>query len=493
MLTIWSAGVTFFLTPFLIAKIGTDHYGLFILLMSITGMMGLMNLGLGEATLRFVAYHYGRNDMAGINRVVGATFSIYLLTGVAGWGILFFGASAIAGLLSLQPSELELAVGLLKLTAISFGISFITGAFTSIPQAMQRFDISTKINIAQSVFQIAGTVTILVNGGGIYQLVLWGVVTMLFTQVICVIMAKRLLPALRMRPVPSRDGLKEVFGYGVFALISSAAGVLWSQSDKLLLGGMVNASAVSFLAVPQQLSFRAYGLVVSAGSALLPRFSSMSDKQQIGRLYLDTTWLMLCMSVAICVPLTIVMPDFLSIWISPEFSRQSAWIGQLIACSFMIRGAFVPYDGLLRGLGKPQYLSALSILSGGTIFASNLILIPMLGLHGAGYSYLITPVWGVLTILFTWKLILKMPSSLVLLRIVAVPYAVGGGILASSLLWKPLAGTSTWLGLISQYVGLLAVCGMLLLAVERVLGGREACTTTVTSRLMKALVSSKNS
>jgi len=32
LLTVWITGVTFFLTPFLILKIGTDHYGLFILL-----------------------------------------------------------------------------------------------------------------------------------------------------------------------------------------------------------------------------------------------------------------------------------------------------------------------------------------------------------------------------------------------------------------------------------------------------------------------------
>ena len=82
--------------------------------------MGIMTLGLGEATLRYVAYHYGRKDLSGINRVVGATFSVYILTGFIGWSILFFGASIISDLLALSASDHALGISLIRLARRQF-------------------------------------------------------------------------------------------------------------------------------------------------------------------------------------------------------------------------------------------------------------------------------------------------------------------------------------------------------------------------------------
>jgi len=41
---------------------------------TISGMLGLANLGLGEATLRYVAHYAAQEDLTGINRVLRATF-----------------------------------------------------------------------------------------------------------------------------------------------------------------------------------------------------------------------------------------------------------------------------------------------------------------------------------------------------------------------------------------------------------------------------------
>ena len=195
---VWSTVVTFFLTPFLISHLGTDHYGLFILIMTVSGLMGIMNLGLGEATLRYVAYYYGRDDLTGINRVVSATFSVYILTGLIGWTVLFLGASGVANLLALPAAEHELGVRLIRLAAVNFSLGLIFSAFGTIPQALQRYDISTKVNIAQSLFNVSGIVIILMNGLGIYEIVIWSIASSLFKQVINICVAKELIPEIRL-------------------------------------------------------------------------------------------------------------------------------------------------------------------------------------------------------------------------------------------------------------------------------------------------------
>ena len=119
---------------------------------------------------------------------------------------------------------------------------------------------------------------------------------------------------------------------------------------------------------------------------------------------------MLCATIIIFVPLTVLFPDFLRLWINPEFARKGAWVGQLIAFSCIFRGAFIPYFGLLGGLGKPQYISYISIAVGLTSLTVNLILIPMFGLSGAGYAYIVEISWSFAAIVFICRRFLGMAS-----------------------------------------------------------------------------------
>jgi O-antigen/teichoic acid export membrane protein len=438
--------------------------------MSISGFMGIMNLGLGEATLRYVAYYYGRNDLAGINRVVGATFSVYILMGFLGWALLYFGAPWVINLIAVPQPEQALGVGLLRLTSINFGMSFISGAFSTIPQALQRYDISSKVSVAQSVFQISGTIVILLKGLGIYELVLWSVVTSLFTQIIHLFVARRLIPKIRLRPSPAKDGLKEVFGYGIFSLITNILGIVWGQADRLLLGALVNPAAVAYLSVPQQISFRGSTAVGSAGAVLFPKFSSMEDRNQIQRLYLDATWIMLCATIVIFVPLTVLFPDFLRLWISPEFAKKSAWIGQVIAFSCIVRGAFVPYMELFKGLGKPQYLSILFFATGMTSLFVNLLLIPKFGLAGAGYCYLATVFWGFASIVFTWKHLLGMASLRPLLHATVIPIGLGLIVLVFAAIIRANIQEPGWIGFITLSMFFMGCTAIILVGVNWVIG-----------------------
>ena len=473
-LTIWTTVVSFFLVPFLIGRIGTDYYGLYVLLMSVSGFLGIMSLGLGEATLRYVAFYFGRDDLVGINRVVSATLFVYIIVAALVTGLMCLGSSMLVKLLAIPTSEYDLGTRLLQLTAINFSLVLISNAIGGIPKALQRYDISTKIMIAQNIVHFIGTVTLVLKGFGIYGIVFWSIVTSLFTLLVNIIVSKRLIPELRLRPSFSKDGLKEVFSYGIFSMITQILGIVWGQADRLLLGILVNSASVAYLTVPQNLAFRASFGVNSAGSVLFPKFSGIKDDQEIKRLFLDSTWVLLCATIIIFVPLTVLIPDFLRLWISPEFSIKSAWIGQIIAFSCLVRGAFMPYDSLFRGIGKPQYLTILFTITGSTSFILNLILIPRFGLAGAGYCYLATLIWGFVTIIFTCKKILKMTSLQPLIRAVILPIIVGFIALIIVMVLKTQCDELGWIGFFAMGAAFVIITSFMLLGIEMLFGGRNS-------------------
>jgi O-antigen/teichoic acid export membrane protein len=470
--TVWFTVASFFLTPFLIAHLGTDYYGLWILIMAISGMMGIMDLGLGEATVRYVAYYYGRGDMGGINRAVGATLSIYLVTGLLGWAVLFYGSPWFASLLAIPPEDLDLAASLLRLTAVNFGLMIASGAYGAIPKALQRYDIDTKIMIAQSVFQLAGTVTIVLAGLGVYELVLWSLVATVIRQFVNVLVAKHLIPSLRLSPSPSRAGLREVFSYGFFASLTQGLSTVAGHADRLLLGALISASAVAHLSVPKNLVLRGTNAVSTAGAALFPRFSAIGDDQAARRLFLHATWSMLCATIVLFVPMTVLLPDFLCLWVGPEFAQQSARAGQIFAFSCILRGAFMPAHRLFQGKGKPQYITAWYLGSSLTNLGLNLLLIPAFGLVGAAYTYVFMLFWGILALLFAWRQVLRSASWRFLVRAVVLPIALGLVGLALAFTVRSAVPSPGWLGLILLGAAFVIGTAALVVGVEWLLGGR---------------------
>jgi O-antigen/teichoic acid export membrane protein len=469
----WLTGVTFFLTPFLIARLGTGHYGLYVLIMSISGLMGLADMGLAEATLRYVAYYYGRQDMAGINRAVGATLSVYLVTGCLAWAILFVGAPWIAGLLALPVQDLDLATSLLRLMAINYGFVMATGAYGTIPRALQRYDIDSRLIVGQSVLQVAGTVAILLAGLAVRELIAWSVVTAIMRQMANMIVARQLIPNLRLLPSPSRAGLREVFGYGVFSSLTQIVGTVASQADRLLLGALVSASSVAYLNVPKSLVQRGGLITPTAGDVLFPRFSATQELAEQRRLFLNTTWGMLCITILIFVPVTVLVPDFLRLWIGPEFARESAWIGQILAFGAIARGAFVPSQKLFQGAGKPQYVTAWYVTSSVILVGMNLLLISKLGLKGAGYASLIELAVPFSALLLAWKRVLRSESYRALARAVLLPYLVALCCLVLGWWARSMFPYLGWIGLLAFAISHAGVVAMALIGADRLGGGPD--------------------
>lgn len=479
LVTIWGTAVSLMLTPFLVGRLGEQTYGLYLLLLSISGLLGVLDLGLGEATLRYVAFYYGRHDLAGINRVLGATLSVYSITGLAGWALLASGAPWIVQLLSIPVAEQAQACSLLRLVAISLGLSFPLGALGAIPQAAQRYDLSSQLTILQSVLQTVGSVLIVLGSGSLYGLLLWNIVLALEQLALNSWIAHWLIPGVRLWPLPTRAGLREVFSYGFFSLATQLLGLIWEQADKLLLGSFISTASVAYLTVPKSLAFRlSYALNATSGP-LLPRFSALQEHAELQRLYRLATWCTSCAAVMLFVPLTVLMPDFLRLWINPAFAAQSAWIGQVLAFSCLLRGIYIPFQPLFRGLGKPHYITLIYLGSGLTSLLLNVMLISRFGLAGTGYTYILTTAWGFAALLFAWRQVLQERAWQPLVRAAGLPLLSGLGWLGLGLVARSQAPAPGWIGL-SLWAGLLAGSTALwLIALEWLLGRRESYSAAV--------------
>ncbi len=68
-----------FCTPFFINKLGPDQYGIWMLINTTTQLMSVLNLGLGDANIKFISKYIALGDFASIRKTVTATLLWRLL------------------------------------------------------------------------------------------------------------------------------------------------------------------------------------------------------------------------------------------------------------------------------------------------------------------------------------------------------------------------------------------------------------------------------
>lgn len=471
--TLWNIAASFLLTPLLIHYVGTAQYGILLLIWSFTGMLGIMSFGLGEATLRYVAHYYADGDLAGVNRVFGATMSFYLVICTIVSGGVSFAAPHIVTLLNIPPTECDTVVWLLRISCLIFSFGIISRGYGAIPMALQRYDISSKINIGQSVVRSVGYIVLVISKFGILHLLLWDVVCHLGTLCIQGAVIRWLSPEVRLVPSFSFRGLRETFGYSIFSLLTYVFLTMFRESGKFALGRYVGPTPVAYLGSPDNVAQRIHMVIASGVETLLPKFSASRNPETGQKLVFESTWAALTASLVLLIPLCVLMPDFLSLWISPAFAQESAAVGQLLALSYITQGAFAPVAAYFRGSGMPWLVTVVIAIAGLTTLLGSVLLIPGYGVAGVGFAYFMGSMAHFLGLVAGFLFVFGMPCLRGLLRTVGVPLVLGT---ASLFLEQVIRGCFldiSWVGLFALGGSFAGLVGVMLFGADLLLGGES--------------------
>jgi O-antigen/teichoic acid export membrane protein len=485
--TLWSTAISLILTPWLVSHLGLDYYGILLLIWSLTGVLGIMNLGLGEATLRYIALYYAKNDMPAINRVVQSTLAIYLTASVAMSAVLVLAAPVVAGFFSVADDDRPLVLTLIRLTAVVVTLGILTRTVGAVPAALQRYDVTTKINMAHSIVRFGGYMLLLALGLGVFHLVLWDAMTLLAMLTTQVVIARRLLPGLVFRPHISRSSARELLGYSVWSFLTYVFHTMHREASKLLTGSYLGPAGVSFIGVPDSLSQRVHGLVASAGETLLPRFSATGDRQHAATLFWNASWVATFVTVAVFVPYSVLLSDFLRLWIDADFAIRASLAGQLVALSYVTQSIFVPAATLARGSGKPGIVTAVIFMCGLIMVVAGITLIPTFGLAGVGIAYAAASLPAAFGTIYIARAFFHESPRLPFMRAVVSPVAVGAVAFALCVALRQWTGQLGWIGVL--LFGAVAGAGTasFMLIAEEVAGGSDSRTRLIMAQVAKRL------
>lgn len=310
-------------TPIIVKGLGHEIYGLYAVILGFITYS--FTFGIGKAAAKYVAEYRATEQTEKISEMVSAVLWISLTFGLIAVLITAFTARYIVVDILLIPREMEnTAVVALHLASGSIFLLMISLVFQNVLQGLHRFDRFVLLSNLNGVFLNLGSVTIVLSGFGIIELLVWNVIVVTVSGILFYLSARRLLTEFTFRFAVSRDLWVAAWRYSG----SIIAYQIFSNMLILLERGWIvrkfGTESLTFYVVPMTLCIYFHAFISSLVIVLFPHMNEMlDDRDKLTRLYRTATKVVLILT-AFFVPSSIIAgKTFLSVWISPEFAAAS--------------------------------------------------------------------------------------------------------------------------------------------------------------------------
>lgn len=267
-------------TPIMIRLLGQSEYGLYAMIGSVAAYFSILDLGLGNAIVRYTSRNriIGNKDIESkLNGIFLILFSIIAIVVIVIGVIIYqnFSKIFVPGLTS---EELKKAKIMIIILIINFAISFPLSVFSSILQAYEKFVVVKFVEIARTLAIPFITLPILFIGYGSIAMVIINSLVNISSLLFNVYYSIKFLKVKFYFGKMDTSLLKEILGYSFFVFLGIMVDQIYWNTDQFILGAFVGtvpvaiyAIAMQFINIYKKFSTSLSGLFLPKASMLIAR------------------------------------------------------------------------------------------------------------------------------------------------------------------------------------------------------------------------------
>lgn len=381
--------------PFIVSRLGEVNYGVLTMVTAIVGYFALIDINVTSASVKYVAQYRATSQLSELYQVVTFGALVYLAIGTVGGMSIFFGADWLSKQLFNVPQSLaSLTHRTLELAAVGFLFGQMQVYLSSIPQSLQRFDVSAKIEAAFGVLVPVLTVMILWLDYGLYEVVLMRVVLSALNAVVAAVASWRLIPGFR-PSWPTRAIARQLVSFSAFSYLSGIAAACYAHADKLIIGAVAGMAALTYYVIPSTLINRVLGLTFRLSSVVYPAASELESLHQFDKLkaiYFSATRYVFYLNACIVVFTCLFADEILHYWMGEEFARRGALIMVLTALAMLVDSMTNLPSMLADGTGHPRVTGLFSVFRAAVGLAATFVFAKLYGIVGVAAGHLLVSV-----------------------------------------------------------------------------------------------------
>lgn len=384
--------VWFFLTPFILDRIGATQYGLWVLVASFLAYGKLFDIGVNDAIVKYVAEHRARGDSETASSLIATALWIYAALGAV---VLVLGvalAPVLVGAFNVPDFEFDTAVWLVRITALGLAIELPAGAAFAVLQGLHRFDLMNLIGSAAMLTLAAGTVVVLLLGGGVLGMAAITIPLTLLWQVPAILAIRRTAPDIRFGLRGARrENLRSVASFGTALFGLSLAGTVKTKTDEIVIGASLPVAAVAPYSIARRLSELPEMLTFQFAKVLMPlssRLHAEGRSELLRGIFVNSSRLTLGVFLATGVPIIIFARALLLAWVGEPYA-EDAIIVVILTCAGLAEVAMYPAVFMLQGMDRHRPLVVFAVASAALNLVLSVILVQSLGVKGVAIGTLV--------------------------------------------------------------------------------------------------------
>jgi O-antigen/teichoic acid export membrane protein len=387
-----TALVGFFLAPLVVHSLGNTGYGLWTLVLSLTGYFGLLDLGIRSSVGRFVARYVALGDEEGVNRTVTTAFTMLTAGGTLAFLVTLVVVGFFFDSFKIEPQFRSAGRVALLITGLNVSCILPVGVCSAILIALERFDVLSGVTIIGELIRAALVVTMLKLGHGVVALaVIMLVITALQYSAMAVFVKKLYAPLrLRLRFI-NRHTFRELFGFGIYRFFWIVANQLIFYSDSVVIGIFLGAGAITYYAIAGSVINYGRNVVSLVTDTFYPAATRMdANKNLVGlrELLLLGTKMALIVAVPLCLGFVFLGKQFIVLWMGKNYGSSATF---LLVLTIPQLGSMSQYVSslVLAGMARHRALAYFVLAEGVANLVLSIVLIKRIGLIGVAWGTVI--------------------------------------------------------------------------------------------------------
>lgn len=413
--------VNLLLAPYLLATLGAELFGVWIVLVVATSYFSLLDLGVSLSFVKHLAEAETLGRAARRNTIMATGWVFYAV----------FSLLVVAGGLLLQPwvfAFLHLSADVIPIywgVLAIFAIRNSCVVYRSLLFALQRIDVLNAIGVAAALLNAAAVVTALSLGYGLNGLVTVSLGLALFHVTAEVVSAYRCCRTLRLNPFgASLRTFRLLVGYGINIQASRLADLVYLHVDKLLLSHFVGFGPVTFYELGAKVAglTRSFPTVLLQG--LLPAASELEaqrNRERLLRLYLKSSKYLAALAFPLAAFSILEARGVIGLWLGAGAHDGAVLALQMLTVAYLLHLLMEAAMAVARGIGVVQFEMRALLVTAGLNVGLSAGLIVYYGLLGALIGTAVSMAIGYGLFMRSFHRYVAMPFTTLIKHVYAVP------------------------------------------------------------------------
>jgi len=331
--------VAIFSIPLLTSGLGTERFGVLLLVWMVVGYFGIFDLGLGRALTKLVADKLGENKEKEIPALVWTSLFLMLILGLIGTVTLGLLSPWLIHRILKIPEVLQSeTLHAFYLLAIFIPIVTSTTGLVGVLAAWQRFYITNAVRIPLGIFTYLRPLLLLPFSNSLVPVVAVLVGGRLLAWIVYLGLCFHIMPSLRHNITLRRTAVGPLLRFGSWLTVTNIVSPLMVSLDRFLIGALTSVAAVAYYATPQEMVTRLLNIPAAVVNVLFPAFAAAFTQDHNHATPLFDKGVRYIFLAMFPPTLLIVAMSYevLNFWVGAEFAQNSTCVLQWFAVGVLL-------------------------------------------------------------------------------------------------------------------------------------------------------------